>query len=386
MSRPRTNICLNMIVKNEVKVLPRLFGSLKDFIDAYVIVDTGSTDETIELIKSEMDGYGIEGEVHQRAWVNFGVNRQQALELAVQAAKAEWLLFIDADEELGVSDPKFYEKLEPGKSYDLEKHHTGLRYAVPHLVNIKSQRFRWEGPVHNYLVTLEGPKQREVRKDVWIVYHPGQGAKSHGMTQEQKYLRDAQLLEEDLQKNPENARSQFYLGQSYKHAGHLQRAIEAYRKRTAMKGWVEETFMAQLEVGRVAALLGESEEVVLRELLAAYEMRPSRAEPLYELARYYRLRKAYGKAYLFAKAGIHTPRPNDSLFVAQDVYDWRMHDELGVSAYWAGDYAAGKAACEHVLARVDAGLDVPADEVRRVRENLAFAVKKLDSPSAPSKQ
>ena len=35
-----------MIVKNEVKVLPRLFGSLKDYIDYYVIVDTGSTDET----------------------------------------------------------------------------------------------------------------------------------------------------------------------------------------------------------------------------------------------------------------------------------------------------------------------------------------------------
>src|SRR5690606_14474818 len=133
MSRPRTNICLTMIVKNEVQVLPRLFRSVKDHIDYYVIVDTGSTDDTIALIKEQMAGYGIEGEVHERPWINFGVNRQQALELAVQAAKADWLLFIDADEELGVSDPKFHEKLEPGISYDLEKHHAGTRYAVPHL-------------------------------------------------------------------------------------------------------------------------------------------------------------------------------------------------------------------------------------------------------------
>ena len=80
MAPPRTNICLSMIVKNEVKVLPRLFRSLHDYIDYYVIVDTGSTDDTITLIKREMSGYGIEREVHERPWVNFGVNRQQALD------------------------------------------------------------------------------------------------------------------------------------------------------------------------------------------------------------------------------------------------------------------------------------------------------------------
>ncbi|HYQ17330.1 MAG TPA: glycosyltransferase, partial [Polyangiaceae bacterium] len=185
MSRPRTNICLCMIVKNETKVLPRLFRSVKDYIDYYVIVDTGSTDDTIALIEREMSGYGVAGEVHERPWVNFGVNRQQALELAVAADKADWLLFIDADEELGVSDPKFYEKLEPGVSYDIEKHHTGTRYFVPHLVNIRATRFRWEGPVHNYLVTVEGSTLHQPRRDVWIIYHTGQGAKSHGMTQEQ---------------------------------------------------------------------------------------------------------------------------------------------------------------------------------------------------------
>lgn len=366
-----------MIVKNEVKVLPRLFRSVKDYIDFYVIVDTGSTDDTIALIKQEMSEYGIYGQVHRREWVNFGVNRQQALELAVRANKAQWLLFIDADEELGVSDSKFYEKLEPGVSYDIEKHHAGVRYAVPHLVDVRETRWKWEGPVHNYLVNVEGSKKRALRKDIWIIYHSGQGAKSHGMTPEQKYLRDANLLEEDLKQHPDNARSQFYLGQSYKHAGHHQQAYEAYRKRVTMKGWVEETFMAQLEVGRVAVLLAEPEEVVLRELLSAYEMRPSRAEPLYELARYFRLKKMYGRGYLFAKAGTQTPRPNDSLFVAQDVYDWRLLDELGVSAYWVGKYSEGKAACEKVLQRIEQGLGVPKEDAQRIRDNLAFCESKL---------
>ena len=46
----KTTICLNMIVKNELKVLPRLFDSLIDYIDSYLIVDTGSTDGTQEYI------------------------------------------------------------------------------------------------------------------------------------------------------------------------------------------------------------------------------------------------------------------------------------------------------------------------------------------------
>jgi glycosyltransferase involved in cell wall biosynthesis len=366
-----------MIVKNETAVLPRLFRSLKDYIDYYVIVDTGSTDDTIALIAREMSAYGIEGEVHERPWVNFGVNRQQALELAVAAGKADWLLFIDADEELGVSDPKFYEKLEPGVSYDIEKHQGGLRYVVPHLLNIKGSRFRWEGPVHNYIETLEGPEERKTRKDVWIIYHHGEGAKSRGLTQEQKYLRDAQLLEDDLARDPNNPRSQFYLAQSYRDAGHLERAYGEYKKRAQMDGWIEETFMAQLEAARVALTLDKPEEVIVCDYLAAFELRPKRVEPLFDLARYFRMKKQYGKAYVFARTGVEIERPDDELFVDQNVYDWGMLDELGVSAYWVGDYASAKEACETVIWRAEHGLVVPPGDLERIRENLGYAVNKL---------
>lgn len=378
MTRPRTNICLNMIVKNEEKVLPRLFNSLKDYIDYYVIVDTGSTDDTINLIKREMDDYGIEGEVHERPWVNFGENRQQALELAISANKADWLLFVDADEELGVSDQKFYEKLEPGVSYDIQKHQGDMRYAVPHLINIRGCRVRWEGPVHNYLMTLEGSNKRPLREDLWIIYHSGEGAKSHGMTQEEKFLRDARLLEEHLEKHPDNARSQFYLGQSYRDAGHLEKAYEAYQKRVQMKGWAEETFVAQLEVGRLAILLKKSDEVVLGDLLSAYNLRPLRAEPLHELARHFRNRKQYGMALLFARAGAATSKPKDSLFVPQGVYDWQLLDELSVAAYWVGDYAESKAAGEKILGRIQEGLVISEEDLKRIQANLAATAQKLE--------
>lgn len=378
MTGRRTNICLNMIVKNEVKVLPRLIRSVKDYIDYYVIVDTGSSDDTIALIEREMAAYGIAGEVHERPWVNFGVNRQQALELAVAADKADWLLFIDADEELAVSDPKFYEKLEPGVTYEIEKHQGELRYAVHHLVNVRVGRYRWEGPVHNYLVELEGEQRRETRKDVWIVYHDAQGAKSHGVTQEEKFLRDARLLEAELERNPGDTRSQFYLAQSYRDAEQFERAIEHYKKRAAMEdGWDEERFIAQLEVGRISMQLEKSEAIVLSELLAAYALRPTRAEPLFELARYYRLKEGYAMATLFAKAGLQTPRTGDRLFVVESVYSWRLLDELAVAAHWVGDYATTRRACQSLLERAAGGLAIPDHELERIRGNLAAAEEEL---------
>jgi glycosyltransferase involved in cell wall biosynthesis len=378
-SRRKTNICLNMIVKNETKVLERLFRSVKDYIDYYVIVDTGSSDGTQQLIRERMQEYGIEGEVHERPWVNFGVNRQQALELAVAAGRSDWLLFIDADEELGVSNPRFYEELQPGVTYDIEKHHANIRYAVPHLINVRDTKWRWKGPVHNYLEREGGSAKRVVRKDVWIIYHPGQGAKSQGVTSEQKYLRDARLLEQDLEQNPGSPRSQFYLGQSYKHAGRLEQAFAAYKARTELEGWAEEKYMAQLECGRVAKLMNKSEGEIVSELLQAYQLRPTRAEPLYELAAHYRPLKMYAKAHLFAKAGLGITRPNDTLFVAQDVYDWRLLDEVGVSAYWIGQYAEARSACEEVLRRAEQGVSVPEKDLARVRQNLGFSQTKLAS-------
>ena len=97
----KNTICLNMIVKNETKNIKRLFKSLYDVIDYYVIHDTGSTDGTQQLIKEVMDSYGISGEIIEEEWVNFGVNRQKALESVLNSKyKSDYLLWIDADEEL----------------------------------------------------------------------------------------------------------------------------------------------------------------------------------------------------------------------------------------------------------------------------------------------
>ena len=56
-------ICLNMIVKNEEKIICRLLESVSDLIDTFCIIDTGSTDSTVEKIMSFFQYRNIKGKL-----------------------------------------------------------------------------------------------------------------------------------------------------------------------------------------------------------------------------------------------------------------------------------------------------------------------------------
>jgi len=372
-----------MIVKNETQVLGRLFASVKDVIDYYIIVDTGSTDGTPEFIEKTLSGYGIEGEVHSHSWVNLGFNRNQALQYVYQKGYQGWVLFIDADEELSYSDEQFYGELQPGITYQLEKHHGEMRYALPNLVDVSKTHWEWRGVVHEYLQHISGPDERRLMPEAWIIYHAGEGARSQGVSDEEKFLKDAALLEAELKKHPDDTSSQFYLAQSFDNAGKLQLAYEHYLKRAVMPGWEEENFVAQLRAGKVAENLGKSEDTVTRLWEKAFQMRPVRAEPLCKLAAYFRQKADYAKAYDYARRAVAIPMPDDRLFVEKAVYDWRSLDELSVSAYWTGRYAESRQASDTILQRQrENALQLDGTTLQRIQENLQYALDKLQEQQA----
>ena len=368
-----------MIVKNETPVLGRLFDSVKDVIDYYIIADTGSTDGTPEFIGKEMQRHGIPGEVLHHKWVNYGFNRNQALQHVYAKKWQGWVLFIDADEELACSDPLFRAKLEPGVTYQLQKHHGSLRYSLSNLVDVSRTRWEWKGVVHEYLEHVSGPVAYRELHSAWIIYHAGEGVRSRGVSDAEKYLADAALLKAECKKNPNDARSRFYLAQSYDNAGRLEQALRHYQQRAAMPGWDQENFVAQLRAARLCAQLKKSDEEVVRAFLKAHEMRPQRAEPLHDLAAYYRNRKQFSQAYNYAKKAAAVPLPSDTLFVEKDIYDWRILDEIGVAAYWTGRCHEARKACETVLARQERGeIRLNKATVQRIQDNLKFSLKKIE--------
>ena len=105
-------ICLNMIVKNESKIITRLFDSVLPLIDSYCICDTGSTDDTIQIIKEYFHKKEIPGKIIQIPFQDFGYNRTQALQVCNDMLDIDYILLIDADmmlripEKVSISDIK----------------------------------------------------------------------------------------------------------------------------------------------------------------------------------------------------------------------------------------------------------------------------------------
>jgi tetratricopeptide (TPR) repeat protein len=352
----KPSICLNMIVRDEAPVIERCLASVRPFIDRWVIVDTGSTDETPALVEHALRT--IPGELHRRPWRDFGHNRNEALELA--RAGGGYLLFIDADETLGAPDRFAWPHLD-APAYHLYAQAGAVRYSRPALVDATLD-WRWEGVIHEYLVATP-PVSQFVQLEWPRILVRQDGARSRDP---KKLEKDAQVLREALEKDPGNARYAFYLAQSLRDAGDLKGAQDAYRHRWEMGGWDEERWYALYQVARVTERLGLPVTDVQAAYLLAYQNRPSRAEPLFHLARFHAERNDFALAYLFARPAAELRPPRDVLFVEDEIYRWRALDEMSVAAAAVG---ANEAAL-WALGRLAREGQVPEPELPRIRKNF----------------
>ena len=363
-------ICLNLICRDEEAVIERCIRSTLPLIDTWCIVDTGSVDRTMDIIRDVLRD--VPGELIEEPWQNFGYNKTHALECAKKWG--DFALLMDADDELILDDDLQLPLQLTADSYDLRVRYANLEYDRPHLVRL-SKDFFYEGVRHEYL-TSKQPTTPGGRIGGILYNVVGGGARSRDP---QKYVNDAKALEGTLAKDPGNPRTLYYIGQSYRDAGLRAEALIWFQRRGAIMGWPEETFMALFEAAKCTELLGHDPRDVMQGYLKAWEARPTRAEPLYELARYLRTRESrFSLAYQIAKMGLSLPRPDDKLFVAQDVYDWRLLDEMAVSAFYIGRKDEGAVANKKLLTIAHA-VGIPDGDKRRIMANLAFC---LDADSS----
>ena len=356
-------LCLSMIVKNESHIIHECLNSVYKDIDYWVIVDTGSTDNTKEIITNFFKEKGIPGELHEKPWVSFGHNRTEALDLC--KGKAEYAFMIDADDYLEGSL-----KFNPHPSVDGYI----LRMGREEFSWWRSQIFRLEsnwkyvGVLHEYAhCEKPNPVMTKLEGNYRVVART-MGARNLNITPIEKYSKDAELLEKALETEPGNIRYQFYLAQSYFDSQQWEKAEAAYMKRVDMGGWQEEVYYSLYRVAICKSMMNREWVEIQQAFMEAYNYRPIRAEPLFHIAQIYRMKfNKPALAYLFAKMAAEVPYPaNDILFVPDIIYKFGILDEVAATAFYAGQPIVGHAACMKLLKENR----VPAAELQRVNANL----------------
>lgn len=394
MKTQSKTLCWNAIVKNEARIIERCMASMVKELDYWVVVDTGSTDGTQDIIRHFMARHDVPGELIERPWVNFSHNRSEALELAEH--KADYILFCDADMALEVHDSGWKQHLS-ADAYLVNQHAHGgtLLYPNTRLVNGRlegDRRFRYWGATHEYCDSIEpGLSTRERIHGISMLDFADGGAKSD------KYERDAHLLATQIEQlqalhaaSPAErqaaynsgllrhapnlvTRSAFYLAKTYRDNDQYEKAISAYQKRVELGGWEEEVWHSLFDIARLKEALQQPPDEIVPAYLAAYEYRPQRAEPLFHLSRYLRGQGRFALAYTYALTASNMSMPDDLLFVANTVYEWQAKDELAVAAYWTGRYQQCAAVCDQLLSNPA----LPDNARKRIQANLDFAAGKL---------
>ncbi len=288
----------------------------------WVICDTGSTDDTCEIIQQFFKDINIPGELHEHKWLNFAHNRTLALNIAFN--KTDLLFIFDADDEIHgeINMPSNLNN----DAYLLNfGYSTGISYQRILLVN---NRIKWnyQSVVHEYINCLmPNPKIVTLEGDYYIV----SGRKGSRSSDPNKYLNDAKMLEaayfEAKTKNdPLYIRYGFYCANSYKDAGKSVEAIKWYKIALNNENWSQEKYMCCFNLYNEYNKLGEKEKGIYY-LVESFKYDTERTECAYILIQYYLSRDLYQLAYQyygliknFYENKYLDSNTNGKLFVEQD--------------------------------------------------------------------
>jgi tetratricopeptide (TPR) repeat protein len=295
-----------MIVKNEAHVIQRCLRSVKPFIDSYSISDTGSTDNTMDLIREELAG--IPGVLTSDPWEDFSANRN----LASSRCAGDHIISLDADETLVptggplVLDPEF-------DAFSIRYNIPDLDYWMVKLVR-NDPRWKFVNKVHEALTFDGTPKYGRIENFRFQNFFD-----SHRNKLGDKFERDLEVLETDAQ-TPRNV---FYQARTLADMGKKEEAIKKFYERAEMGGWDQEVYYSLWKAADLMGSEGNFWEIA-GALYKAYSYRPTRYEALAKLCKLLNQRKRYDESYRLSAVN---PEPTTDYLFADKQTEWKLYFE-----------------------------------------------------------
>ena len=356
-----------MIVKNGGDSLEKILTNNMSLIDRWTILDTGSTDNTINIIERVLYGKK-KGKLYQEPFIDFKASRNRCLDLAGNNCKFTMMLddtyMIEGDLRKFLTEVRgdqFSDSLSLFiKSDDvcyssnrIIKSETGLRYIyrIHEVITPKNNK--------NVMVPIKHAAIFDFRSDYM-----------EERTMNRK-LYDIELLFKELEDDPNDPRALYYLGQTYNLLKYYELAFEYYIKRVEhpVEGFFQERIDACFEAARMANFrLNKPWEECEKLYLRSFEMDKTRADALYFVGIHYYLEAQAGKdvnknnliAYTYMKQCLELGYPEHCQYsLKPTLHFYFLPKFLSYLSFLHGDYKIGIKACEVFLEKVKEDNSVP---------------------------
>jgi len=342
----RKTICLNMIVKNESHIIASTLKNILEHIkiDYWVISDTGSTDDTVDIIQHFFKERGISGEIFHDKWKDFGHNRTKALEHAYN--KSDYLFVFDADD-LIHGDMQLPSTLDKD-AYDLP-------FGNPvsyHRSILISNRMKWKyvGVLHELLRNVDPIKSRAYLLGNYNIESRRLGDRSKNPN---KYVDDALVLEKGFEEENTDLwlkyRYAYYCGQSYNDAGKWEKAIEWYERTLTLDYSPQYKYCACVRAGDCYNVLKQYSNAI-DSWSKAYSYDKERLEGIVKIMAYF-----YNKGQHFMVLALYNKfkhvkigNAKDKIFLDYSKYH-DFHYFASISGCYCDEHKSAYEACKYML-------------------------------------
>ena len=340
------SICLNMIVKNESHIIESTLKNILEHIkiNYWVISDTGSTDNTVEIIQNFFKDRGISGEIFHDTWKDFGNNRTKALEHAFD--KTDYLFIFDADDLIhgNMKLPKVLDK-------DIYK----LQFGNPvsyHRSILISNRMKWKyiGVLHELLRNIDTIKSEDYLLGNYHIQSLRLGDRNKNPN---KYLDDALILEKGFEEENTDMwlkyRYSYYCAQSYNDAKKFKKAIEWYEKTLTLDYSPQYKYCACVRAGDCHNALKQYSEAIDC-WTKSYTYDRERLEGPVNIMEYY-----YNKGNHFMVSALYNKfkhvkigNAKDKIFLNYSKYQY-FHYFASISGCYCDEHKSAYDACKFLL-------------------------------------